>query len=589
MGVAKLDIFSVLTMLGGLALFIYGMQQMGHGLEKLSGGRLASMLEKLTSSRLKGVLLGAGVTAIIQSSSATTVTIVGFVNSGVMQLYQATPVIMGANIGTTMTAWILSLTGIQGDSVWIQLLKPTSFTPVLALVGVAMMMFSKNSKRQETGGILVGFAVLMFGMDQMSNAVKPLADDPNFANVLLMFDNPLFGLMAGLLLTAIIQSSSASVGILQALSITGAISWGMAIPIILGQNIGTCVTALLSGIGTNKNARRAAMVHLYFNVIGATVMMIVFLILRPILGDATFGTPITISGIAIVHSAFNVITTLMLLPFGHQLEWLATRTIRDKKPDTTVLLDDRLLGTPVFAINRSSELVADMARTVKDSISDAIDIINDYSDAAAQRILSSEDTTDKYEDVLGTFLVKLTSRHLSVDETRAATRILHGIGDLERISDHSVNLLEAAQEKHEKRIKFTDDAQAELNVLTRAIREIVATATSAYIDENAAKAKLVEPLEAVVDDMIRELKLRHVERLRSGRCSVEHGFVFSDILTNLERIADHCSNLAICIIELKQDEYNAHEYLRRATGMSEFTEMYRAAGDRFRLPAVKAS
>lgn len=584
-----MDIFSVLTMLGGLALFIYGMQQMGHGLEKLSGGRLASMLEKLTSSRLKGVLLGAGVTAIIQSSSATTVTIVGFVNSGVMQLYQATPVIMGANIGTTMTAWILSLTGIQGDSVWIQLLKPTSFTPVLALVGVAMMMFSKNSKRQETGGILVGFAVLMFGMDQMSNAVKPLADDPNFANILLMFDNPLFGLMAGLLLTAIIQSSSASVGILQALSITGAISWGMAIPIILGQNIGTCVTALLSGIGTNKNARRAAMVHLYFNVIGATVMMIVFLILRPILGYATFGTPITISGIAIVHSAFNVITTLMLLPFGHQLEWLATRTIRDKKPDTTVLLDDRLLGTPVFAINRSSELVADMARTVKDSISDAIDIINDYSDAAAQRILSSEDTTDKYEDVLGTFLVKLTSRHLSVDETRAATRILHGIGDLERISDHSVNLLEAAQEMHEKRIKFTDDAQAELNVLTRAIREIVATATSAYIDENAAKAKLVEPLEAVVDDMIRELKLRHVERLRSGRCSVEHGFVFSDILTNLERIADHCSNLAICIIELKQDEYNAHEYLRRATGMSEFTEMYRAAGDRFRLPAVKAS
>lgn len=584
-----MDIFSVLTMLGGLALFIYGMQQMGHGLEKLSGGRLASMLEKLTSSRLKGVLLGAGVTAIIQSSSATTVTIVGFVNSGVMQLYQATPVIMGANIGTTMTAWILSLTGIQGDSVWIQLLKPTSFTPVLALVGVAMMMFSKNSKRQETGGILVGFAVLMFGMDQMSNAVKPLADDPNFANILLMFDNPLFGLMAGLLLTAIIQSSSASVGILQALSITGAISWGMAIPIILGQNIGTCATALLSGIGTNKNARRAAMVHLYFNVIGATVMMIVFLILRPILGDATFGTPITISGIAIVHSAFNVITTLMLLPFGHQLEWLATRTIRDKKPDTTVLLDDRLLGTPVFAINRSSELVADMARTVKDSISDAIDIINDYSDAAAQRILSSEDTTDKYEDVLGTFLVKLTSRHLSVDETRAATRILHGIGDLERISDHSVNLLEAAQEMHEKHIKFTDDAQAELNVLTRAIREIVATATSAYIDENAAKAKLVEPLEAVVDDMIRELKLRHVERLRSGRCSVEHGFVFSDILTNLERIADHCSNLAICIIELKQDEYNAHEYLRRATGMSEFTEMYRAAGDRFRLPAVKAS
>ncbi len=585
-----MDIFSVLTLLGGLALFLYGMQQMGHGLEKLSGGRLASMLEKLTSSKLKGVLLGAGVTAIIQSSSATTVTVVGFVNSGVMQLYQATPVIMGANIGTTMTAWLLSLTGIQGDALWIQLLKPTSFTPVLALIGVAMTMFSKKAKRQDAGGIMLGFAVLMYGMEMMSGAVAPLADDPNFSSILTMFDNPLFGLMAGLLLTAIIQSSSASVGILQALSMTGAISWGMAIPIILGQNIGTCVTALLAGIGTNKNARRAAMVHLYFNIVGTIFMMAVYLlILRPVMGADTFAQPISISGIAIFHSAFNVVTTVLLLPFCRQLEWLATRTIRDKKPDTTVLLDDRLLGTPVFAINRSSELVADMARTVKDSISDAIDIINDYSDAAAQRILSSEDTTDKYEDVLGTFLVKLTSRHLSVDETRAATRILHGIGDLERISDHSVNLLEAAQEMHEKRIKFTDDAQAELNVLTRAIREIVATATSAYIDENAAKAKLVEPLEAVVDDMIRELKLRHVERLRSGRCSVEHGFVFSDILTNLERIADHCSNLAICIIELKQDEYNAHEYLRRATGMSEFTEMYRAAGDRFRLPAVKAS
>ncbi len=585
-----MDIFSVLTLLGGLALFLYGMQQMGHGLEKLSGGRLASMLEKLTSSKLKGVLLGAGVTAIIQSSSATTVTVVGFVNSGVMQLYQATPVIMGANIGTTMTAWLLSLTGIQGDALWIQLLKPTSFTPVLALIGVAMTMFSKKAKRQDAGGIMLGFAVLMYGMEMMSGAVAPLADDPNFSSILTMFDNPLFGLMAGLLLTAIIQSSSASVGILQALSMTGAISWGMAIPIILGQNIGTCVTALLAGIGTNKNARRAAMVHLYFNIVGTIFMMAVYLlILRPVMGADTFAQPISISGIAIFHSAFNVVTTVLLLPFCRQLEWLAIHTIRDQQPDTTVLLDDRLLGTPVFAINRSSELVADMARTVKDSISDAIDIINDYSDAAAQRILSSEDTTDKYEDVLGTFLVKLTSRHLSVDETRAATRILHGIGDLERISDHSVNLLEAAQEKHEKRIKFTDDAQAELDVLTRAIREIVATATSAYIDENAAKAKLVEPLEAVVDDMIRELKLRHVERLRSGRCSVEHGFVFSDILTNLERIADHCSNLAICIIELKQDEYNAHEYLRRATGMSEFTEMYRAAGDRFRLPAVKAS
>lgn len=582
-----MDIFSVLAMLGGLALFIYGMQQMGHGLEKLGSGKLSSMLEKLTGSRLKGVLLGAGVTAIIQSSSATTVTIVGFVNSGIMQLYQATPVIMGANIGTTMTAWLLSLTGIQGDSLFMQLLKPTSFTPVLALIGVAMMMFSKRQRRQEVGGILVGFAVLMFGMDQMSSAVKPLANDPNFANILLMFDNPLFGIMAGMLLTAIIQSSSASVGILQALSVTGAISWGMAIPIILGQNIGTCVTALLSGIGTNKNAKRAAMVHLYFNVIGAAFMMVVYLIARGIIGADAFAAPITISGIAIVHTAFNVVTTLLLLPFGRQLEWLATRTIRDDKADETVLLDDRLLGTPAFAVGRSSELAAEMALNVKDSINDAIDVIDKYSEDKSKRILEIEDRTDHYEDVLGTFLVKLTSRDLSLDETREATRILHGIGDLERISDHAVNLLESAQEMRDKRISFTDDAKAELDVLTRAIREITATAVSAYVDENTAKAKLVEPLETVVDDMIRELKLRHVERLRGGKCSVEHGFVFSDILNNMERVADHCSNLAICVIELKQDEYNAHEYLNRATGMSEFADMYKEAGKRFALPAAK--
>ena len=583
-----MDIFSVLAMLGGLAMFIYGMQQMGHGLEKLGGGRLSAMLEKLTGSRLKGVLLGAGVTAIIQSSSATTVTIVGFVNSGIMELYQATPVIMGANIGTTMTAWLLSLTGIEGDNLILGLLKPASFTPVLALVGVILMMFSKKSRRQELGGILMGFAVLMFGMEQMSGAVKPLANEPGFTNILLMFDNPLFGILAGTLLTAVIQSSSASVGILQALSMTGAISWGMAVPIILGQNIGTCVTALLSGIGTNKNAKRAAMVHLYFNVIGAALMMLVYLTVRVCVGAEAFARPITIGGIAVVHTVFNLFTTMVLIPFGKQLEWLAVHTVRDAKTDETVLLDDRLLGTPVFAVGRSSELAAEMAHTVKDSIADALNVVEKYSDELAGRILASEDRTDHYEDVLGTFLVKLTSRGLSVDEKREATRILHGIGDLERISDHAVNLLESAQEMREKRISFTGEAHAELEVLMRAIREIVATAVSAYVDENASKAKLVEPLEAVVDDMIRELKLRHVARLREGRCSVEHGFVFSDILNNLERVADHCSNLAVCVIELKQDEYNAHEYLSRATGMSEFADMYREAGKRFELPAVRA-
>lgn len=584
-----MDIFSVLTMLGGLALFIYGMQQMGHSLEKLGGGKLSAMLEKLTGNKFKGVLLGAGVTAIIQSSSATTVTIVGFVNSGIMQLSQATPVIMGANIGTTMTAWLLSLTGIQGDSLFIQLLKPTSFTPILALIGVGMMMFSKKTKRQDIGSILIGFAVLMFGMDQMSGAVKPLASDERFTSVLLMFDNPLFGLAAGMLLTAIIQSSSASVGILQALSMTGAISWGMAVPIILGQNIGTCVTALLSGIGTNKNAKRAAMIHLYFNIIGALFMLIVYLIARAAMGEAAFAQPITISGIAIVHTTFNLTTTLLLLPFDKQLEWLAVHTIHDDKPDETVLLDDRLLGTPIFAVGRSCELASEMANEVKNSINDAINVIDKYSDDLSKRILDSEERVDHYEDVLGTFLVKLTSHNLSVDETREATRILHGIGDLERISDHSVNLLESSQEMRDKHIGFTPDAQAELNVLARAIREIVATAVSAYVDENTAKAKRVEPLETVVDDMIRELKSRHVERLRAGRCSVEHGFVFSDILNNMERVADHCSNLAICVIELQQDEYNAHEYLKHATNMNEFTEMYNEAGKRFVLPPASAA
>ena len=465
-----MDIFSVLTMLGGLALFIYGMQQMGHSLEKLGGGKLSAMLEKLTGNKFKGVLLGAGVTAIIQSSSATTVTIVGFVNSGIMQLSQATPVIMGANIGTTMTAWLLSLTGIQGDSLFIQLLKPTSFTPILALIGVGMMMFSKKTKRQDIGSILIGFAVLMFGMDQMSGAVKPLASDERFTSVLLMFDNPLFGLAAGMLLTAIIQSSSASVGILQALSMTGAISWGMAVPIILGQNIGTCVTALLSGIGTNKNAKRAAMIHLYFNIIGALFMLIVYLIARAAMGEAAFAQPITISGIAIVHTTFNLTTTLLLLPFGKQLEWLAVHTICDDKPDETVLLDDRLLGTPVFAVGRSCELAAEMANEVKNSINDAINVIDKYSDDLSKRILDSEERVDHYEDVLGTFLVKLTSHNLSVDETREATRILHGIGDSgAHRSDHSVNLLESSQEMRDKHIEFTPDAQAELNVLTRAI------------------------------------------------------------------------------------------------------------------------
>ncbi len=581
-----MDIFGFLNLLGGLALFLFGMSYMGDSLERASSGRLESLLDRLTNSRVKGVMVGALVTAIIQSSSATTVTVVGFVNSGVMKLGQAVPVIMGANIGTTMTAWLLSLTGIEGSNIVLQLLKPTSFTPVLAVIGTAIMMFAKNDKKKNTAGIMLGFAVLMYGMDMMSAAVKPLADVPEFRNILTMFENPLLGVLAGTVLTAVIQSSSASVGILQALSLTGTITYGAALPIIMGQNIGTCVTALISCIGANKNARRAAMVHLYFNIIGTIIFLMVYLFAKSALNLPLFAQTIDAAGIAVVHSVFNVVCTILLLPFSKGLEKLAMFTIRDHagENEEIVMLDDRLLTASAFAISRCKDLTAEMAQLSGNTITEAIDLLDAYSAERAEHISDGEKKVDIYEDKLGTFLVKLSANNLSQEESREASRILHGIGDLERISDHAVNIMEVAQELNEKKIRFSEDAQAELNVATAAVREVLQMTLTAFREEDTSLARQVEPLEDVIDDIIRELKLRHIERLQAGRCTVETGFIFNDLLTNYERVADHCSNLAICIIELSLGEYNAHEYAGKTEAGSEFAAMYRAGRRRYQLP-----
>ena len=586
-----MDIFGVLNMLGGLALFLFGMSYMGDSLERASSGRLESMLDKLTNNRIKGVMLGALVTAIIQSSSATTVTVVGFVNSGVMKLGQAIPVIMGANIGTTMTAWLLSLTGIEGSNLILQLLKPTSFAPVMAAVGAAMTIFAKSDKKKSTAGIMLGFAVLMYGMDMMSAAVKPLADVPEFRSILTMFENPVLGVLAGLVLTAIIQSSSASVGILQAVSLTDAVTYGAALPIIMGQNIGTCVTALISCIGANKNARRAAMVHLYFNIIGTIVFMVLYSVGRSLFDLPLFAEDINAAGIAIVHSIFNIASTLLLLPFPKMLEKLALITIPDRaeEKEETVMLDDRLLTASAFAISRCKDLTVEMSNIASNALTGAIRLVDTFTPEAAQKIKDGENKVDVYEDKLGTFLVKLSANNLSAAESREASKILHGIGDLERISDHAVNIMEVGQELYEKKIRFSEDAQAELNVVTAAVEEVLDLAIRSFQTDDVPLAKWVEPLEDVIDDIIRELKQRHIERLQAGRCTVEMGFIFSDLLANYERVADHCSNLAICVIELAQGEYNAHEYSIKTEGESDFNVLYNASRRKYALPASVSS
>lgn len=565
-----MDFFGLLTMLGGLALFLYGMDTMGQGLEKLSGGRLERILEKLTSNPLKAVLLGAGVTAVIQSSSATTVMVVGFVNSGIMKLTQAVGIIMGANVGTTVTSWILSLTGIESGNFFVRLLKPSSFSPILALLGVFFLMFSGKEKKKDAGTIMIGFAVLMFGMETMSGAVKPLANVPEFTGILTMFSNPILGMLAGAVLTAVIQSSSASVGILQALCATGAVSFGSAIPIIMGQNIGTCVTAMLSGVGANKNAKRAALVHLYFNLIGTAVFMIVFYTVNGIVKFDFLGDPVNAMGIALVHSTFNVAATLVLLPFSGMLVRLACLTIPDeteisksnvKADNEFAPLDPRFLETPGYAVEQCRRMTVKMAELAKQCLFTSVELLKEYDQEKADSVAALEDLVDRYEDELGTYMVKLVRLNLSKNDSHTVSLLLHCIGDFERISDHGMNLMAAAKEMHEKEMEFSKKAEKELNVFLSAVHEILEVTISAFETNDAKQASLVEPLEEVIDDINTCVKANHIKRLQKGKCTIEQGFVLADISTNLERVSDHCSNIAISVIEVDRDGFDAHGYL----------------------------
>ena len=571
-----MDLFDVLTLIGGLSLFLFGMDQMGSALERRAGEGLKDMLGRLTSGKAVGFLTGLLVTAVIQSSSATTVMVVGFVNSGLMSLRQAINVIMGSNVGTTVTAWIFSLTGIESDSFFVQLLKPTSFTPILALIGVICLMTGKNGKRKDTGMILLGFAVLMFGMDTMSDAVAGLRDVPAFREILLMFTNPILGVVAGALLTAIIQSSSASVGILQALASTGQVTFGAAIPIIMGQNIGTCVTAMLSSVGTNRNARRTALVHLSFNVVGTVVWLTVFQVVKSLVALPVLDTGIDQLGIAVVHSVFNIACTALLLPMTGLLEKLACRLIPDPEGEEKLEeLDERLMATPALAVQRCRNVTEIMAGIAAGALRDALAELTEHDEERAARIMTAEKNADHYEDILGTYLVKLAAMPLSEQDTVEISELLHMIGDLERISDHAVNLLESGEELREKKITFTPAAQEELKQLTAAVDEVVGLAMSAFTTGDLAAAALVEPLEQVVDELKEKLRLRHIGRLQRGECSIDAGFIWSDLLTDLERVADHCSNIAGCVLEMRYERLDLHGYLDTVrSGSAEYAAAY---------------
>ena len=582
-----MDFFSILTMVGGLALFLYGMDVMGKGLAKLSGGKLERILEKMTSSSWKAVLLGAGVTAVIQSSSATTVMAVGFVNSGIMKLTQAVGIIMGANIGTTATSWILSLSGIESSSLFVRLLKPASFAPVLAMAGVWLLMFSKKEKQQNAGLILTGFAILMSGMETMSGAMKPLADIPEFTGILTLFSQPVLGMLSGAVLTAVIQSSSASVGILQALCATGAVSFGTAVPIIMGQNIGTCVTAVLSGIGASKNAKRTALIHLYFNLIGTALFMTAFYLLHGLLDFEFLTMPAGAAGIAMVHSVFNITATAVLLPFSGMLVKLACLTIPESAEDPEKeqeeklkILDVRFLETPGYAAEQARDAAVRMARISGQALARAVGLLDDYQEEELEKVFALEDRTDRYEDELGSYLVKLGSRDLSEKESYLVSTLLHCIGDFERISDHAVNVAQTARELHQKGTEFSRKAKEELRVFSDALLEIVKMAVDAFAEEDCEKATRIEPLEETIDRLNRKLKKRHVERLRTGECTIELGFALSDLTTDYERVSDHCSNIAIALLQSGTDGYEAHEYaaeLRREDnpGFRKACEEYR--------------
>lgn len=583
-----MDIFNVLTMIGGLCLFLFGMNLMGQALERRAGGKLQSLLDKMTGSVPAGFLTGLGITAIIQSSSATTVMVVGFVNSGLMTLRQAINVIMGANVGTTVTAWLLSLAGISGSNIWVNLLKPSSFTPVLALIGIIFYMFCKSGKKKDTGMILLGFATLMFGMETMSGAVSGLKDVPVFASLFLMFKNPILGVLAGALLTGIIQSSSASVGILQALAVTGQVSYAAAIPIIMGQNIGTCVTALISSVGTQKNAKRAAVVHLMFNVIGVVVLLTAFWIVKIVFAPAILDENATMSGIAIAHSLFNILCTAMLLPAGGLLEKLAIRIVPDKGgKEQPVELEERLLITPSVALGRCRAVAGEMARCAGEALHMALTTFENYSPELAESIRENESRCDRYEDELGTYLVRLSAQQLSDAESEEATELLKIIGDFERISDHAVNLLAASEELRSKGLDFSATAEKELKVLIGAVSEILNTAERAFSEKDLAAAAQVEPLKQVIGALKEQMRTRHILRMQQGHCSIEAGFVWSDLLTDLERTADHCSNIAGCVLDAANHGLNLHETLRAMRADDpDFRRAYGTYAEKYRLQAA---
>lgn len=588
-----MSIFDVLALFGGLALFLFGMNVMGDGLTRAAGGKMERILEKLTSTPIKGVLLGAAVTAVIQSSSATTVMVVGFVNSGIMKLRQAVGIIMGANIGTTVTSWILSLSGIQGDSIWIQMLKPSSFSPILAVIGIAFLMFSKNEKKHDIGMIFLGFTILMYGMDAMSGAVAPLADVPEFANVLLMFSNPVLGMIVGALFTAIIQSSSASVGILQALCMTGAVTYGTALPIIMGQNIGTCVTALLSSIGAKKNAKRAAFVHLYFNLIGTILFMIVFYSINAFVNFGVLQDMATPAGIAVIHSIFNILTTIVLLPFGKGLEKLATLTIREKEEPVEEIaelvplkhLDARFLEQPAFAVTQSMDVMNQMAGYSAEALYDSLELMKDYSEEKWQRVEALEDIVDKYEDELGTYLAKVSGKELAEEDSKRVSNGLHCIGDLERISDHALAIAEIYAKMHKEEMVFSDKAMAELNLYSNAVYEIMSMTCKALNEDDMKIAKRIEPLEEVINGLNATIKKQHIKRLQKGKCTIELGIALENLLNNYERVADHCSNVAASLLQVKTDSFDMHEYLNRVKQESnvEFQAMYSMYKEKYSL------
>ena len=584
-----MNIFSLFTLCGGLAFFLYGMTVMSKSLEKMAGGRLERLLKRMTSNPIKSLLLGAGITIAIQSSSAMTVMLVGLVNSGVMELGQTIGVIMGSNIGTTLTAWLLSLTGIESDSFFVNFLKPKNFSPLLALAGILLIMGSKKQRRRDVGRVMMGFSILMYGMELMSGSVAPLADMPEFTDLMTAFTNPLLGVLVGAAFTGIIQSSAASVGILQALAMTGSVTYGMAIPIIMGQNIGTCVTALISSIGVSRNAKRVSVIHISFNLIGTIIGLVVLYGGNLIFGFSFLKDPVNAVGIAFCHTIFNVCTTLLLLPFTRQLEWLAKKAIStEDKPSDFAFLDPRLLRTPGVAVSECASMVNQMGALAQASMNLVLDQFLQYTEAREEEIVANEDKLDIYEDRLGGYLVQISQHGTSADDNHTISRLLHAIGDFERIGDHILNLQQSAKELHDKQLRFSDAAREELGVLTHLMQDILDASLSCFREDDPIAAQQVEPLEETMDCLTDEIRSRHIRRLQTGECTIQLGFVLNDLLNNFERVSDHCSNIAVSVIVERDSHIAAHAYLHDMKKNGEFAVRLQQNLKRYALPAETA-